>query len=551
MENVTQPQVPNDPVEATINASTRESAPADLTGKTFGEFHVLRRLGQGGMGQVYLAEQVSLKRKVALKILRPELAANSTSLQRFKAEAEAVARATHANIVQIYAIGEANGLNFMALEYVEGRNLREYLEKKGPPEVLIALSIIRQVAAALQRAHEMGLIHRDIKPENVLLTRKGEVKVADFGLSRCFAGDVPPLNITQSGVTMGTPLYMSPEQVEGKPVDVRTDIYSLGVTSYHMLSGQPPFRGQTPFEVALQHVQKEPQPLLEIRPDLPPEVCALIHKMMAKPPADRLQTCRDIIREAGRLRDMLVGVSGRTPPLVSLGPLTSQSGDVIATRSFPVQPGRGKSRRYLVAVLALALALGGGLLWGWVRQHNLPPLPAELPTIEDPAPLAKTPPIQAERETELLKLVKEHTKPGSVLNMMTGLKYSIELGLLYFKDHRLNDADRFFKELERSGTERADPRLRALQALGQLGQAMVLGFKDKPLESNKQFMLVLAKNRLDKQLGIGLLLDDQPLRAMMAKALNHNYHNAPQSFPKLLEMLRYPPQPTLKVTPEK
>src|SRR5262249_41493336 len=128
-------------------------------------------------------------RKVALKVLKPDTANNPSALARFKAEAEAVARLTHANIVQIYAIDEADGLTFMALEYVEGRNLREYLTRKGPPDLLLALSIMRQVAAALQRAGELGVVHRDVKPENILLTRKGEVKVADFGLSRVLAGD--------------------------------------------------------------------------------------------------------------------------------------------------------------------------------------------------------------------------------------------------------------------------------------------------------------------------------------------------------------------------
>src|SRR5207249_808228 len=144
-------------------------------------------------------------------------------------------------------------------------------------EVLLGLSIMRQVAAALQRACELGIIHRDIKPENILVTRKGEVKVADFGLSRVFSEDGgQPLHLTQSGVTMGTPLYMSPEQVEGKKsIDHRTDIYSFGVTCYHMFAGHPPFKGTSPFEVAVQHVQKEPQPLGEIRPDLPPELCAI------------------------------------------------------------------------------------------------------------------------------------------------------------------------------------------------------------------------------------------------------------------------------------
>src|SRR5262245_20447065 len=167
------------------NPTTGPSAPGaatpelDLSGSTVDDFHVLRKLGQGGMGQVYLAEQVSLRRKVALKILRPDLAASPPALTRFKQEAEAVARATHANIVQVYQIGECRGMHYMALEYVEGRNLREYLNRKGSPDLLVALSIMRQVAAALQRASELGIIHRDVKPENILLTRKGEVKVAD------------------------------------------------------------------------------------------------------------------------------------------------------------------------------------------------------------------------------------------------------------------------------------------------------------------------------------------------------------------------------------
>src|SRR5262249_2315215 len=154
----------------------------DLSCRSLGEFHLLRLLGQGGMGQVYVAEQTSLKRKVALKIMRTDVSANETSFQRFKAEAEALARITHTNIGQAYALGEEAGVHYMALEYVEGRNLKQYLSRRGTPDIPLALSIMRQVAAALQRASELGIVHRDIKPENILLTRRGEVKVADFGL---------------------------------------------------------------------------------------------------------------------------------------------------------------------------------------------------------------------------------------------------------------------------------------------------------------------------------------------------------------------------------
>src|SRR5215207_4228936 len=180
----------------------------DYSGRVLGDFELVRRIGVGGMGQVYLARQRSLKRQVAVKVLKGELAANVTALRRFQAEAEAVANITHAHIVQVYAIGDAQGLHYMALEYVDGRNLRDFLEKKGVPDVPLALEVMRQVASALERAGELGFVHRDVKPENILLSRRGEVKVTDFGLSRCFATDAP-LHLTQSGVTMGTPLYMS------------------------------------------------------------------------------------------------------------------------------------------------------------------------------------------------------------------------------------------------------------------------------------------------------------------------------------------------------
>ncbi len=506
----------------------------DLTGQTLGDFQILRRLGQGGMGQVYLAEQISLKRKVALKLLKSDLAANKTSLERFKQEALSVARATHANIVQVYFIGEEKGLHYMALEYVEGRNLREYLEKKGPPEVFLALSIIRQVAAALQRASEFGIIHRDIKPENILLTRKGEVKVADFGLSRCFADHSAPLNLTQSGVAMGTPLYMSPEQVEGKPVDPRTDIYSFGVTCYHMLGGRPPFRGNSPFEVAYQHVQKEPEPLAVVRPDLPPELCALVHKMMAKKPEDRFPTAREIVKEVSRLRDALVGASGSTAPALAGSGVMAAPALVPASlpdASSPVPIAR-PGRWLWVGGVGIVLALAGGLALGWLRNQT----PGAATT--DDGNSVK-PVSQREREKELVQLIKDSTENSSRLT------YSIELGLLYLKDQRYDDAEQFFKQVE----QKKD----ALRQLGTLGQAMVLAFRDKHEESNKMFQRFFTppgKALKDKKLFLGglmpAMLNNASLREMMGHALHHNWVNSPSTFPASLEPYRRPPEPVLR-----
>jgi serine/threonine-protein kinase len=501
----------------------------DLTGRTLGDFRVLRRLGRGGMGQVYLAEQISLKRKVALKMLRAELAADTVSLQRFRREAEAVARVTHANIVQVYAISETDGLHYMALEYVEGRNLREYLEKKGPPELLVTLSIMRQVAAALQRAHELGIIHRDIKPENILLTRRGEAKVADFGLSRCFADDSQPLNLTRTGVSMGTPLYMSPEQVACKPVDHRSDIYSFGVTCYHMLAGQPPFRGESPFEVAIKHVQSEPPRLADIRPDIPAELCALVHRLMAKKPEERLQTSREVVKELVRLRDNVVGV-GSTNPVLAVGPGPPLPGDTAQTQVIPPSP--AKRRRLWLAAASVVLALVSGLVVGKLSQRPAAPSYTPAPTEPSPSPFDTK-----ARENELKKLVEDSARPQDKLQTMAGLRHAIELGLLYVSERRLDEADRFFKDLEKRA-----PKVYAYRIWGELGEAIVLAFRDKPAQSNKQFLKALDKGEKAGRFWI----HTPAVRQIIAEALNHNHENAPGMFPPRLEPFRHPPSPKQK-----
>ncbi|MEZ6108217.1 MAG: serine/threonine-protein kinase [Pirellulaceae bacterium] len=224
----------------------------NLSGQQLGDFLLLRRLGRGGMADVYLAEQRSLRRQVAVKILRAELARDPQYVSRFKFEAQAAARLVHANIVQVFNVGELDGLQFIAQEYVKGQNLKQYLQRNGAVDVPVAVHLLSQVAAALARAAEAGVTHRDIKPENILIGLSGEAKVADFGLARV-RDDAHRNHQTQIDVTMGTPLYMSPEQVEGRKVDPRSDLYSLGVTAYEMLAGRPPFEGGNAISVAIRH----------------------------------------------------------------------------------------------------------------------------------------------------------------------------------------------------------------------------------------------------------------------------------------------------------
>jgi len=310
---------------------------ADLTGVTLGDFQIEKLLGRGGMGEVYLATQLSLNRPIALKVLRPDLVTNQTYLSRFRTEATAVAKLNHANIVHVYTVGCIDQVHFIAMEYVQGTNLRDYILKKGALELSLALSIMRQTGQAIGAAGEVGLIHRDVKPENILVTRKGKVKVADFGL--CRDQESGNAHVTQSGITMGTPLYISPEQAQGHAIDHRSDLYSLGVTFYHMLAGIPPFRADTALALALKHVREAPRSMLVHRPDLPVELDRLVLKLMEKDPDDRYQSAALMLADLAKIRDSVA--MGSTAPV----PETNQGSPSRAEDSSSTPSNRESSSR--------------------------------------------------------------------------------------------------------------------------------------------------------------------------------------------------------------
>ncbi len=268
----------------------------DLTGQTIGDYLILRRLGRGGMADVYLSRQISLDRSVAFKVLHADLARDNSYVDRFKREARAAAALVHTNIVQIFEVGQHEDIYFIAQEYVPGRNLKQFLLRNGAVEPSLAMEILAGTAQAIQKADEFHVVHRDIKPENIMLSEKGSVKVTDFGLAQV-NNDRFSQTLTKVGITMGTPLYMSPEQVEGGTLDVRSDIYSLGVTAYHMLAGSPPFEGDNPLAIALQQVKNDAAKLETIRPDLPQSLCDLIHRMIEKNPDSRPQDAGGILAD--------------------------------------------------------------------------------------------------------------------------------------------------------------------------------------------------------------------------------------------------------------
>ena len=269
-----------------------------LPGQTLGDFRILRPLGSGAMGSVYLAEQISLRRMVALKVLSSARSRQSEYLARFRREAHAVARLVHPNAVQVYCVGTARGHHFIALEYVDGQSLAEMLAARNRVPWRAALEITRQSAMALIRAHKLGIVHRDIKPENILVNRHADVKLADFGLAR-LQGDPA---ITEHGGILGTPLYMSPEQARGCAAGPAADIYSLGCVLYHMLTGRPPFTAGDPAGILRSHVSERPRHPASLCRELPREVCALVLRMLSKQRAGRPASARMLITAIARAR---------------------------------------------------------------------------------------------------------------------------------------------------------------------------------------------------------------------------------------------------------
>jgi len=372
------------------SASAAPDTDPDLSARRLGDYRLLRRLGRGGMADVYLAEQKSLSRRVAFKALKSDLARDDSYVRRFLHEAKAAASLVHANIVQIHEVGCIDGVHFIAQEYVDGKNLKQVLDRHGAMSVAPAVNIMRQVAAALHKAGQQRITHRDIKPENIMLSTDAEVKVADFGLARV-ESEGKSVNLTQVGVTMGTPMYMSPEQVEGRPVDTRSDIYSFGVTCFHMLAGHPPFTGDTPLNIAVQHLNREPQRLEDVRSDLPEGLCRIVHKMMAKVPGDRYQNAAELLRDLRALQ--IEGVdeewpSGidewNTPELLALADARTEA----TLQLDAVMKSEQVARRRRVSIVLVAAAMLGGLVLGALTAWATRPAPllevsgGEIPTVE-------------------------------------------------------------------------------------------------------------------------------------------------------------------------
>ena len=261
-----------------------------------GRYRIVRKLGSGGMADVYLAEDEELGRRIAIKILNDRHANDDSFVERFRREAKNAAGLSHPNIVSIYDRGEAEGTYYIAMEYLDGRSLKELVVARGPLPIPDAIDATRQVLMALRFAHRKGVVHRDIKPHNVMADADGRLKVTDFGIARAGVSQM-----TEAGSIIGTAQYLSPEQARGAPVDQRSDLYSVGVVLYEMLTGTTPFSGESPVEIAMKHLSDPPRPPSVERPDIPPDLDMIVLRALAKNPDDRFQTAEEMDAELERV----------------------------------------------------------------------------------------------------------------------------------------------------------------------------------------------------------------------------------------------------------
>ena len=329
-----------------------------------GRYRIESAVGEGGMARVFRGQDEVLGRTVAVKVLAPEFARDGQFVQRFRREAQSAAALNHPNVVSVFDTGSDGPVHYIVMEFVEGRTLRDVLAADGRLHPRRAAEIAESMCRALATAHKQGLVHRDVKPGNVMLTPSGEVKVMDFGIARVTTGEA----LTQTATVLGTASYFSPEQAKGEPVDARSDVYSAGCVLYEMLTGQPPFSGDSPVSIAYKHVREDPQLPSQLNRDVSSGLDAVVMKAMAKNPVNRYQTATEMAEDLHRTQQ---GVEVLATPILPGQPTEVVNRPVRHTEVMPALPEEerpGRSPWPLVLTTALVVALVGVAAFLLVRE---------------------------------------------------------------------------------------------------------------------------------------------------------------------------------------
>jgi serine/threonine-protein kinase len=369
--------------------------PSDLVGQVVADrYHVIKKLGEGGMGQVYLAEHVKMGRRSAIKVMNPSMVHDPDAVARFNREASNASRITHPNVCAIYDFGEtSDGLIYLAMEFIEGEPLTDLLERDGALPVARAVGIFTQVAEALQAAHDLGIVHRDLKPDNIMLAQKkggDQVKVVDFGIAKAVGGDESGQKVTKTGLVVGTPEFMSPEQLSGDKLDGRSDLYSLALVFYQMLAGKLPFEATTAQETMIKRLTDEPTTLAAARPDLsfPAGLQPVLDTALTRTPVERYQTvakfAADVASVTGIGRAASAAIpqtrapagadpEGKTQLLDPSAGLTQR----LSAKRAPAAAAASKKRSMVPVTVGVVVVLAAGGAWmvmsGGPKNTGVPP----------------------------------------------------------------------------------------------------------------------------------------------------------------------------------
>ena len=349
------------PVTETLETPTEELN----TGSTFaGRYQIIEELGKGGMGKVYKALDTDLKEKVAIKLIKPEVAADKHTIERFRNELKFARKIRHKNVCQMYDLNREEGTHYITMEYVHGEDLKRLIRKMGQMSAGQVISIAVQVCEGMAEAHRLGVVHRDLKPQNIMVDEEGNARIMDFGIARSVKGK----GITGTGVMIGTPEYMSPEQVEGKESDQRSDIYSLGVILYEMVTGRVPFEGDTPFTIGVKHKSEAPQNPKELNSQIPNGLSQLILRCMEKDKEKRYQSSGEIRSE---LKNIEKGIPTTERIVPKRKPITSKEITVTI----------GLKKFFIPALVVVALVIIALVIWQPWSQKEAIPIPSDKPSI--------------------------------------------------------------------------------------------------------------------------------------------------------------------------